>query len=705
MKKFYLYLDESGSFDKDHLKLDNPSLVGGYLSTYEVDEKLAIDLLNRPNGLVHSTEMASYGFEDLAISLFKKMNDLALLPVIFENTLRLRIVDGDTTYLNITAEGIILLISKLVNIYGDISLNIIASCRLWIERSQYQETKSNTPIISVEEYKKRLEEKIIIGMVNKNLPNIQQCKWTVITQSARNERKLQVSDVICHSWFRKSGNNKKFHDNNIDWVKSFFNKGYVFNVFIEDIEYKYENHINQGHLAEVIFDLLISSQSSINNNIYDKVMNTLKLYDENNQIAFLKQLFAKIHFTYRININLSIIKKLVNDSLEVLIPKLIEANIKYKLFYFDILFLGLTLATNEGNIRRANDYIIRCDELLPGIINKWENVQYYFDYKLRLGVHLINKYAFDECIEEMNVLEDVISNTLDLFQAHEAFYNMGEVIKSDAKGKMYGIRLMAKTYLGQLIGSEPSLNPVEDSNDAISSFESNTDKIRQYQLRSWVCYTNNESKEAIRWLYKSVGHESKYNYDSVGLRLILEGAKKNNVFLFIHYLGILLTEMDFESNKSLANMMFDIWNKTQSQQFIELNINNYLYHLIHWKLASIYMNMGRTKAAIEKYDMAEKLTHSISYNKDGSINQTLYSTLIAIKVDKIYRIYENKSNIGIDKELKLLRNTLDKIIKSNLPKEMLEIIEDIMFNCNKAINGDYSFIESMYFKSKAIVVF
>lgn len=97
-----LWLDESGDFKNDQNPRLNPSLVGGVLIKAEViNEHEAASILGKD--YVHFTDESG----DFNISKLQALKERGAEFVIFQSAERVTIIDSDTTYLNVLAEGII----------------------------------------------------------------------------------------------------------------------------------------------------------------------------------------------------------------------------------------------------------------------------------------------------------------------------------------------------------------------------------------------------------------------------------------------------------------------------------------------------------------------------------------------------------------------------------------------------------------------
>ena len=132
-----LYLDESGEFEDRRVRGNwNPSLVGGLLCaegavTAGRAEKLCGG--QRLHANEDRTDEATARNFDILRTL---RQDERCRFVLFENTERLMIVNGDITYLNIVAEGIVRLLRDLAAAKKEqaIALKVCVALRNNVER-------------------------------------------------------------------------------------------------------------------------------------------------------------------------------------------------------------------------------------------------------------------------------------------------------------------------------------------------------------------------------------------------------------------------------------------------------------------------------------------------------------------------------------------------------------------------------------------
>ena len=162
MRRFELWLDESGDFSNDQRKVERnekPSLVGGLLIENNTFADQEISMILPEAGTYHSVDMKDQ------LARFRKIDERlfrnpANRLVVFSNQECIMILDNNITYLNIISQGILQILKYLNALYEDVFLRVVIANRV-------DTTTGEDPTVSVvknEEYVKRLREKLAAGV-------------------------------------------------------------------------------------------------------------------------------------------------------------------------------------------------------------------------------------------------------------------------------------------------------------------------------------------------------------------------------------------------------------------------------------------------------------------------------------------------------------------------------------------------------------
>lgn len=661
MSKFELWLDESGDFERDSLGKDSPSLVGGVLVPQNtLDERKAQRILDgKP---IHSTEIRGSEYGEKALPVLQKIVDSGGSLVIFENKERLEIVDGDTTYLNILAEGVMQLFQQLMTEYQDVHIDIYAANR----RSMAKDSRDF--LITDREYTKRLEEKISLITARKSLKK-EHFSWTFRRGSANRDFRLMLGDVVCHSWFRKAS--RKFNSKQKSQLAQLYQPKYIFSVIEHSTLSSIKDAIIEGDLGKALFEIITSDEYiRFKDRFFDTIFNHLKSYNYETRKIQLLDITNKVKTLISIDRDLSRSKRILMRIEEDVLPEMRIRNIGVDTFAFDIYFLMLTVATHQGDIIGAGEIIDKCQKALLEIDEMWNRVSYYFDYSIRKGIHLMNIYDYQGVISAMNRLENLLDETLGLFELADGLNEICDSVQSNAKGKVMGTRLQAYTFLGR---TDPkNLEKARaDSDLAIKEFTADSDKKRQYQYR---CQIENEAenyKEALLWLGKSfdiLGNTADMDKFLNDLAASIYDSNTSDFsFGAMHFTNI-MAETALHGKNDLASSLYNAWTKAQLEKhpILLTEAKQHPFQIIYRNLGRTLTHLGSEKAALEKYDKAFEIC------LENRHNLTLYSIGLGILAEKVAMLYRFGNSKEANRQMQSLKRTYARFMEERLPSEMKE---------------------------------
>lgn len=243
-------------------------------------------------------------------------------------------------------------------------------------------------------------------------------------------------------------------------------------------------------------------------------------------------------------------------------------------------------------------------------------MSYYFDYSIRKGIHLMNIYDYQGVISAMNRLENLLDETLGLFELADGLNEICDSVQSNAKGKVMGTRLQAYTFLGR---TDPkNLEKARaDSDLAIKEFTADSDKKRQYQYR---CQIENEAenyKEALLWLGKSfdiLGNTADMDKFLNDLAASIYDSNTSDFsFGAMHFTNI-MAETALHGKNDLASSLYNAWTKAQLEKhpILLTEAKQHPFQIIYRNLGRTLIHLGSEKAALEKYDKAFENMHKLS---------------------------------------------------------------------------------------------
>ena len=347
----------------------------------------------------------------------------------------------------------------------------------------------------------------------------------------------------------------------------------------------------------------------------------------------------------------------VNHFIDVLedkiFPLLKSLGVEYEEFYFDVHFYRLTVATHQGNTLEEQREINTCRKILPTLPATCETLDYYLKYKLREVEHLKNIYDFEKAIDELDSLEQILSNMVSLVQMIEELGEFGKNIRSTTLGKVIGSRTAVKIYLSH---SKPNYLSAarKDSDAAIEHFTKESDKARQYQLRSMLETRGENFKESLKWLGKAFGAVENASPEEV-LKHVMT-FKGFKAFGLLHYANLMSAAMS--AGNSLAKKMYNAWINQNAEEVLPKD-RAYPSTLILHRIGKCKALKG-TKNAKKYYDLAVKTS------LENPNNLTHYAAGLIIEADQIVTL-----NIGNDiRRVLKLYDDYKKFAALELPQSM-----------------------------------
>ena len=392
----------------------------------------------------------------------------------------------------------------------------------------------------------------------------------------------------------------------------------------------------KGNLGDAAFEVFTACEEKSITKYVEEVVSTLKNSNEFSKEIQLKILFNKIMNLYYLDWDFNLTRTTIQMIEKYLFAELNQSQLSSIGFKMDLRLISFSIATHEGDIITADEEMTSCKALLPLLVSRWESLDYFFIYKIREGVHLLNKYDINSCIAEMDLLENIIENTFGLFSLADGFNKVCSELKSDIKGKVLGNRLQARF---SLINEDPIQLGLarKDSNLAIAEFAKADDIKRQYQYRCRIEYEAGNYEEALIWLFKAFDIEGINDFELL-LAQAIEAREAVASFTLMHYVSIMGLAYD-QGDKKLAEKMFRSWNVLRISDYLSAICKaKHPYEIIFWKIGSYLMKNGSIAAALNKYDIAEKICDS------ESKNYSLKAISLGIKAEKIASILINCDN-------------------------------------------------------------
>ena len=623
---YNIYIDESGEFKDDVLKKGlNPSLVGGVLSLEGAitDEVLAC-VPDKYHGCVDKDT-------DLRFTILDTLLEAGGEFVIFENKERIKVIDGDTTYLNIISEGLVKLMQELNARHPgeQVVLNALVA---WRESMNDEDDSKNGHLIYKDEYTNRVMEKLYIAAGKAHISNV---NYKIELGSARHDKRLMLADAICNTYITRDAK-VKFTAAERERIEELFRDAHVYPVFENGAIGYMRRLLGDMRYAELAYTLcLLKALDDPADKLLEMLREELRIMPPENLKLVLTQMSLHIaHFVYERDYYEGI---RFAENLKQLI--LIPLGDKAAYWVFDTDFYILTMYDHLGNVGACCAYMDKCDANIAVADSSWEHIDYYLTYKVRRLNVLMGRYDFEGVLTHGKKLLQILNDTKALFSMIGVYEGSGTEIKSELRGKVLSI--MVEAYCN-LIRNNPALEAetLKASDESIAEFGSNSG--RQYQFRSMLMLELNRPQEALECLMQAVGLAAE---DFEGFM-----AGKPDDFLLWHYTDVCLA-LKRNGDPRAAEMYRALMANSRFTEELKTAAGRlHPWQMIFWNMA--YLADDKT------YMLA-----ALSVAKGKKENISLRSFGISIRADMLQRARTEKNT---EEFLKLYR----RFMKEELPETM-----------------------------------
>ena len=502
MKRFELWLDESGDFSNDKKKVERnekPSLVGGLLIGNNTFADQEVSMILPEEGTYHSVDMNDQ------LARFRKIDErLFRAPenklVVFSNQECIMILDNNITYLNIISQGILQILKYLNAQYGDVFLRVVIANRV-------DTTTGEDPTVSVvknAEYVKRLREKLLVEGLQES---ITEEEWELQNASARSDKRLMLADIVCNTFYTRSRKNK-FTEEERKYIESVYsdkNKTLVFSVFESVLEKEFTEYLLDDKVGEAVSKICLSDDQAMLRRCFDLLK---KRFDgEGLGNVRFQYNFVNAYIEYYINVvrDYSLIVRFLKNLLQYYVPLLAEQREASKSRLDDRLRLNIkfylwTAYTHLGDVANSEKMQKECEEELQKFPPSLYTIGNQIKFGTRNIITLCNAFKYAEALEFAD--EHVkkckeVDELLTLISGDESTH-------FDELAKALAARMQVICFL---LRQKPELydDGVENSDEAIAEFVEYRDKKRQYLYRVQLETEAGNYDRAYEYLCRAVG--------------------------------------------------------------------------------------------------------------------------------------------------------------------------------------------------------
>lgn len=534
-----LYIDESGDFNDarpDRPKPTELSMVGGILCDPAKLTK------GRISAMFPKAVHCQSGYKKSYIKLLEDLKQEGHRFVVFENTEQILVVNTDYTYINIISEGLVKLFRDLAIQYPDgVSVNVIIAQRM----------------LKLKEYRDRIIEKTLMAYGREK---IQGCNYSITISDARYDKRLFIADIVCNTYLTRNRVDK-FSANERNRIAALFSPEDVYPVF-EDATVAYIRQLLlDGHWGEAICQICslphLKTLTAQRDNLVRRLLSATRQerdYSLGRMTVELK--LCEDHHQYEEGISLG--ENFIRYFLDRL-DKHESIRKEVAFWRFDTDFHLLTMYDHLGNTAMMEACLNACRENLDAVSTSWEELDYYFLFRIRELNTLMDLFRFEEVLEKADQYKRLFADAQDFFGKIRDQAGIQGEIRSDSLGKVEGIRLQAMI---NLVSRRPELfeEALAASDKALSEFDRPDDLIRQWGYRSKLMLEAGRPKEALDCILKIaelIDGEGQ-SFEKV-MNHVYQSKDWANEYLLLNYTGVMvaLVEAGDPAGTEMAGVMIN----------------------------------------------------------------------------------------------------------------------------------------------------
>ena len=671
MKDYYLYLDESGSFEAPGTpNTGRPSIVAGYLTEKALSESEALSLFRKVQESDKTYAPISinpfHGMEEHHRCVYTFIGDMlramverGMKIVVFGEGRHHYIVNSDRTYLNILADGVVKLAMELLAQTDDeVKLHLLYA---WRKEMSGSGLGNSHQLIDKKEYARRIDERIELG--RGRLSQVNRKRLQPIEPQGGDARKLHrlmLADLICTGL---RGGRQKLDAATRAYLAEQKNRIFVIE---DDAMEQMRRLFIENRIADAIYSWYLIYEEGRSEadckKFHDLLAANLKAMSEKGrklQYDILMQTMGTL-----IELRQSVQAKRLSERLEHdLFPFLQEIDCASDMFYFDKHFYDLTRHTHQGDTAASQREIELCNKILSQMPLPLESAGMCTDYRLREIEHLKNTYSSEEALSKLGELEADLTKILAILPYIHPLAKKREDRQSDRLGKVLSSKVQVYSLLLQQ-GAVYSKEWGKVSDRAFEQFSQEWDKKRHAQYRTALEYWRGEYEEARHFLARSVGLGEEVSFSEL-LQKMLEGSV--NIYGLMHYAKWM--RLAFRDGDESAEEMFAAWKQAGVEERLNErdgdHIRSEVYPgcIICWDIAAIEAQKGQYKDAPFRATIQSMLKEK----KD----LTVYFMGLAAAADRLTFV----DGKNWEKDAKELRGIVNLLKEEEMPETMRVLAE------------------------------
>lgn len=586
VQEYFLWLDESGDFEESRKGNGIPSLVGGVacgravldnaaaapgallsriLGNHDFHEAIRNDPSCRDDAR-HSTELPKAIRTAARVVMLRECANAGFQFVIFQSHRKISIGDATTNYLNFLAEGIAQYIAHLsACTSGAVRLAVVIGRRV----DTVQMAGGRLSMIGEDRCTEIIRERVELAKARCLFDGASRISYTVAFDSDKRNDYLVLSDYICSCRFTLGSRDpyiqREFGLPAADGLTRralaehiFRTQGVVFGLYEDRIRMELRHHLNSGNYGSALY--LSMAQAEPDSISRRELLSRFQALSAGAQKVHLGIFFELV----RSLIHLRSFRESAG-LLEHFLAQLPELPLKREdITAFCAFNARLYLATVYNHLGRtdmAAGAMSQCEDLLPQILTRPENVDLYYILRNRQAVICQDDFCYQQALALLDEAIDIAKmqerNRQELFDMID-LPSAGSVPEECAK--LLGTR--AETYQYLLL-RQPELYPraVEAAQAAADAFPFPDERRRQELTRAQIEAQSGHAHEAFRHLCLALSCPED--------GLIGTVSRLQDDYTWYHVIRICRYTAASQPHQRLAEALFDLFRQKYDSVFSE----------------------------------------------------------------------------------------------------------------------------------------
>lgn len=619
MKRFELWLDESGAFEEQAGSEELYSFVGGVLVESDRVKNYHFGQLLSDKTLNHAMRMTSKQKKSYVLPVLQQFKqETEARYVYFENIEYRGHGDNRMLYLQVFAEGLLQLIQLLDAKYGAVQLDLTLASRT-ASKVGYERRIH----ITEKEYRQVFQQLVKANKERNEYHLSTQTTVSFHLDKATENPKLILADFASNiRRTYKRGKSLRDAKSRV-LMEEIFAQRYAFSMSELSSDIKIRVLLSKNDVSEALQELFLSPTLEHRSDYLDLVLERLSHLSYRIIKSQLKQFAAEIlAFVARQDKYLETIE-LLKQILTDLLPVLKEAGYPYVQVEMELILHLSDVYLRSGQFQEAQVVLSRGENLLAQADNTLEHAVLSYRLLEKKAVFYVDSFQYKKASDLMREVREFFALALEIMDGSSPLIGGQGNLQSEYYGDILCMEIYA--YLFQRAEEIPSVEDLRRLSDLGLSqyppFEGELERHRQYRSRLEAragCY-----QEAVDWLLAAI-HERHVFHTDVSVRqlttfwdVVLKRETEISQLFYLTYYSLLLSRMA-EARHEWAGRLWTalkehpiyqlLYPQQPDKKEVQLlgsnRANCHPLEIIYWNLGDYHYYQGDLKQGLVDYQRA-----------------------------------------------------------------------------------------------------